>query len=493
MQRRYQMARVLMGISLLLLLVFVGLWLYRVYGEERRAIQGENGKIFAEIIRKVQDSLVNELYLSPDFTGDSLRIMIREQLPVPPPGGPPMRARMMLRSENADAGLSRKASDSTLRVMMFSRNQRDTLAIIRDKRISMPAWSPREMPGVLSGFMGIAAQRQGDTSFSSLTTLTALLLEETAQAYANPSYILRSAPDSIPIPPGDYSQMYLDIPTQTRFMVEIQQLNSLLLRRIWPEILFAILLVGVILGAFWQVSRTLQKQLVLDQLKNELFSNITHELKTPIATVSIALEAVQGMDTSGGGRVSQYLHIARSELDRLSSLVDRVLQLSWLEEAAPATREPTDLRVLLEQTLEALAPRISQTGATIHQALTTDPVVVMGDPVWLAAVWFNLLDNALKYTENAPVITVRIRTDDRWITCEVEDQGPGIPAAYQEKIFEKFFRVPADNIHTVKGHGLGLSQVAAIVHKYGGRLTLRSQPGAGSCFSIQWPRHHVTS
>lgn len=225
-------------------------------------------------------------------------------------------------------------------------------------------------------------------------------------------------------------------------------------------------------------------------MKNEFISNITHELKTPIATVHVAIEAMRNFNAlQHPERTKEYLDISASELQRLSLLVDKVLRLSMFENKEIELRkEPVDLHLLAAEIIAGMKLQFDKVQAAVQLTKEGNNFSVSADKVHISSVLYNLLDNALKYRNGTPYITVHLAEDATGVTITVSDNGIGIPAAYQEKVFDKFFRVPSFDHHNIKGYGLGLSYVHHIVEKHKGSISVTSTEGKGSSFIVKLPR-----
>lgn len=269
----------------------------------------------------------------------------------------------------------------------------------------------------------------------------------------------------------------------------------ILSRMLWPMAAGS-LLVGFTVLAFVVLYRNLQQHRRLTQYKNDFISNMAHELKTPISTIKVAVEALRHFDAlDDPKRTREYLDISALELHRLSMLVDRVLKLSLLEKKVVEFHVTVfDLRELVEEVMAEMRLPFEKAGAEVQLRgagqLTGDGgLKVRGDRVHLSSVISNLLDNALKYSKVAPAITVRVWREDGMVGMSVTDNGIGIPAAYQDRIFEKFFRAPSDDHHNIKGYGLGLNYVHDIVHIHRGSIAVESKEGKGSTFTIKLPAY----
>jgi two-component system phosphate regulon sensor histidine kinase PhoR len=234
------------------------------------------------------------------------------------------------------------------------------------------------------------------------------------------------------------------------------------------------------------------RQQRLAEIKNDFISNITHELKTPIATVGVAIEALKNFNAiDDPQRTREYLDISSNELQRLSLLVDKVLKLSMFEKKEIELKyETADLKDIVNEVVSSMRLQIEKYGADVS-VTSEDNTVLEGDRLHLLSVVFNLLDNALKYGKDEPVIRIELKEKETNVELNVIDNGIGIPSNYKDKIFEKFFRVPVGNTHNAKGYGLGLSYAAHVIKKHNGIISVDSQPGVGSTFTIVLPKTHA--
>lgn len=255
-----------------------------------------------------------------------------------------------------------------------------------------------------------------------------------------------------------------------------------------PYILVALSLMSILVIAFTVLLRNLRREYQLGKLKNDFISSMSHELRSPITTIGIALEALS-RDDYPPEQTKEFLKISKLELERLNLLVDRVLRLSMFEEREPNIYlESVDMSQVVLQVLDAVKLRTEKISADISLHLTTDASwMVHGDRLHLTSVVFNLIDNALKYVKGTPQIKITLSAKDQKVILQVADNGIGIPAEFQEKIFEKFFRVPAEMGVKANGHGLGLSYVAKVIQQHGGTIRVDSEQGQGSIFTIELP------
>ncbi|MDE3213686.1 MAG: HAMP domain-containing histidine kinase [Bacteroidota bacterium] len=256
----------------------------------------------------------------------------------------------------------------------------------------------------------------------------------------------------------------------------------------WP-FLFSVFLVGITIVSFLLLYKNLLRQRRLAEIKNEFISNITHELKTPIATVGVAIEALKNFNAiHDEQKTKEYLEISTDELKRLSFLVDKVLKLSMFERKELELKpENVNLKEVTQEVITSLRLQIENHHARVDLQ-SEGNLLLTADRMHLQSAIFNFLDNALKYSLPDPVINIHLSEKENQIEWTITDNGIGISPQYKDKIFEKFFRVPASDIHNAKGHGLGLSYVAQIIELHRGTILVDSRPGEGTTFIITLPK-----
>ena len=263
-----------------------------------------------------------------------------------------------------------------------------------------------------------------------------------------------------------------------------------LLKRISSPILFSIFLSALTILSFVLLFRNLKKQQRLAELKNDFISNITHELKTPIATVGVAIEALKNFNAiQNPERTKEYLDISSNELQRLNLLVDKVLKLSMFEKKEIELNfETINLKDLVDEVLASMRLLLDKKKAIVTLNHSGD-LTMSGDRLHLLSVIYNLADNAIKYSNDGALLKFSLEEKENNILLSIADNGIGIPDEYKSKVFEKFFRVPAGNIHNTKGYGLGLSYVAGVVKKHGGTIEVLNNEGGGTVFNITLPKN----
>lgn len=244
------------------------------------------------------------------------------------------------------------------------------------------------------------------------------------------------------------------------------------------------------------------KQKRLSEIKNDFINNMTHELKTPISTISLSSEVLLRADIiENPERLKNYAEIIYNENNRLKKQVERVLQMASLEkEEIQLNKKSLDLHEVIVDSVNTFKLSVEEKGGFIKMELNATDQIIFADEVHITNIIHNLLDNANKYSPGKPEIT--ITTSDRYppndlkrgfidqkgIMASVEDKGIGILKEDQNFIFDKFYRVPTGNLHDVKGFGLGLNYVKTMVTAHGGKVSVQSELGKGSRFYVFLPR-----
>jgi len=252
------------------------------------------------------------------------------------------------------------------------------------------------------------------------------------------------------------------------------------------------ILILILIITFYYSIKTILVQKKLSVVKNDFINNMTHELKTPISTIGLATEMLSDDSISTTDKQRKgYIAMIRDENKRLGTLVESVLQSAVIERGE-LTLKPEKLEVneLIQEVATNFEIQVNQRGGKVNLKLNAAFDFVNGDKVHLSNVIFNLLDNANKYSFDTPDITISTGNTTDKIIISITDKGIGISKDNQKKIFERLYRIPTGNVHNVKGFGLGLSYVKAVIEKHTGEVDLTSEPGKGSTFTISLPLYH---
>jgi two-component system phosphate regulon sensor histidine kinase PhoR len=289
-------------------------------------------------------------------------------------------------------------------------------------------------------------------------------------------YKVNIFPNSMYIQPRFLSLVF---PSKTNF-----NLNG-----IQVTLLSSIALIILIIAAFYFTISTIIKQKKLSEIKSDFINNMTHEFKTPISTISLAGEVLSDKTIEKSSEsVEKYLGIIKSENKRLAGLVENVLQAAVLDKGKMKFKiQECDIHQIISDVIQSLNLQIQNKGGLITTELKAQRYSLFADRMHMGNIIYNLIDNALKYSKENPRIRVSTDSSPTGISISVQDNGIGIRKEDQKKIFETFYRVPTGNIHNVKGFGLGLSYVKAVVEKHGGHIEVQSEPGNGSTFIVYLP------
>jgi two-component system phosphate regulon sensor histidine kinase PhoR len=228
------------------------------------------------------------------------------------------------------------------------------------------------------------------------------------------------------------------------------------------------------------------RQKKLADIKNDFINNMTHEFKTPISTISLAVEVMKDNEVKkDSSKMSRYLNIIQDENRRLGTQVEKVLQMALLDKGEVKLRlGEVDVHETIEQVLTNLSVQIEQKNGIVNLELEAENPAIEADEVHLTNIIYNLLDNANKYSPENPVITIRTENAGNALKISILDKGIGMTKEQITRIFERFYRVPTGNLHDVKGFGLGLSYVKKMVESHNGQIFVESKLGEGSKFEI---------
>ena len=254
-------------------------------------------------------------------------------------------------------------------------------------------------------------------------------------------------------------------------------------------IYMTLFLLLVIATMFIITLRTMAKQRTLDQMKSEFINNMTHEIKTPIATIGLACEMLSDDTVSQDAESRRnFIGIVADENHRMRVLVETILQSAKMSNKNFSIKpSEVDMNVIVEKVMQSFKLTLSNRNGRIETHLDAVPSVLTADELHLTNLVYNLVDNGIKYSSDAPHIVISTLLENDSFILKVQDHGIGISKADQKHVFEKFYRVSTGNVHNVKGFGIGLSYVAQVVQLHHGHITLDSEPGKGSTFTISLP------
>lgn len=265
--------------------------------------------------------------------------------------------------------------------------------------------------------------------------------------------------------------------------------RSFLISQLWRMLLISILLMIIVISSFSYTIYTILRQKKLSMMKNDFINNMTHEFKTPISTISLACEALNDKDVVKSETIfSSYLSMITEENKRLGKMAERILQSAILEQGRlTLNKEIIDIHEVITTAVKNIQLQVEKQSGVLTSDLNASSTMVFVDRVHMVNVIFNLLDNAKKYSEGKPEISIRTENTFSDIMITIQDKGIGISKKNQKRIFDKLYRVSTGNVHNVKGFGLGLSYVKAVIDQHGGTIDLESELGKGTRFIINLP------
>ncbi len=301
---------------------------------------------------------------------------------------------------------------------------------------------------------------------------------------------LEPSQDELKIEPESIQPFYF-ILTNTRLSIRLKDLTI----GQWAKRSFIVNLAAwsvmsiFLLAAIAMMLRTAAREMKLTQTKADFVSNVSHELRTPLASIRVLAELLNLGRVTEGNKVREYGGYIESEGRRLTQLINNILDFSRIESGKKGYNfEEADVKEVVDETLEAFSLQLKRYGFAVdYQAPKRSLPEVTLDPDAIALVLTNLLDNAIKYSKTEKRISIRLDHQDDFVTVAISDRGIGIPREEQEKIFDKFYRVSTGMVHDVKGSGLGLSLVKHIIEAHRGKITVESEQGKGSTFTLYLP------
>ncbi len=274
---------------------------------------------------------------------------------------------------------------------------------------------------------------------------------------------------------GNSPKLIVSFPDKNRFLVHSIQ---------WLLIL-SIVFTIIILLAFYMTIRTILQQKKISEIKNDFINNMTHELKTPIATISLATDA---MSRTISESASGFTKIIKQESERMHKHVEHILQMARIDKNEfQLSPEKFDITEFVQDVCDNQELRINEKGGILTVQPFNSQIYVNADRDHFANVLYNLIDNAIKYTTQEPQIDIKITKKDGFAFIVVRDKGIGMAKETQKHIFDKFYRASTGNVHNVKGFGLGLSYVKAVMQHHNGDVTVKSELQKGSEFTLKLP------
>ncbi len=274
-----------------------------------------------------------------------------------------------------------------------------------------------------------------------------------------------------------------------QLLTSFPQKKKFLFKEIIGITLLSIIFTLIIIIAYTNALNQLFKQRQISEIKTDFINNMTHEFKTPIATINLALDAIKNPKViDDKEKVFRYLQMIKDENKRMHAQVENVLRISKLDKKElDISKDPNNLNEIIEDAIEHVHLIIDDRQGSITTHFQANRTSVLLNDVHLTNVFVNILDNAIKYSPNQPVIDISTENINEFIIIKIKDQGSGMSKTAQKRVFEKFYREHTGDIHNVKGHGLGLAYVKRIIEDHNGQIFVESEKGKGSTFTIKLP------
>ncbi len=262
-----------------------------------------------------------------------------------------------------------------------------------------------------------------------------------------------------------------------------------LIKELWLIILGSFVLISILIIMVIYFIRTLVQQQRLGEIKSDFISNMTHEFKTPVANINLALDTLERQKQITDGQINRIKGIIREENQRLQQNIDIILETSMFEKKAiTLTFSDVNIHELLTGIIEPMEFELKEKRGEIKLNLQAGGIKLKADETHLSHAVYNLLDNAIKYTTANPIIEISTYNKSGYLIISINDNGIGIPVAFKDKIFDKFFRVGKGDQHDVKGFGLGLYYVKQVIDGHNGKITVKSKTDNGSRFDLWLPQ-----
>jgi len=274
-----------------------------------------------------------------------------------------------------------------------------------------------------------------------------------------------------------------------QLLVSFPQKKKFLLSDLIGITLLSIIFTLIIIIAYTSALNQLIRQRNISEIKTDFINNMTHEFKTPIATINLALDAIKNPKIIGDkDMVFKYLQMIKDENKRMHAQVENVLRISKLEKKElDISKESTNIQEVIEDAIEHVHLILEDREGTISKHFTAERTIVLLNEVHFINVIVNILENAIKYSPNVPRIDIFTENIKEFLIIKIKDNGIGMSKVAQKRVFEKFYREHTGDLHDVKGHGLGLAYVKKIIDDHNGQIYVESEKGKGSTFIIKLP------
>jgi len=289
----------------------------------------------------------------------------------------------------------------------------------------------------------------------------------------------------IQIPNGSFAE---GLAPQELLVIVVPNVNNIIWKQMYWMVAGAVIFTCIIFAAFFITLRALFNQKKLSEIKSDFINNMTHEFKTPLATISLAVDALKNEKViNDRAKMDYFSGIIKDENKRMNKQVETILQAALLDKQEIQLNEkPVHAHELIHAAINNIQLPLAEKNGKLEIQLNATNDLIMGDEVHIINIINNLLDNAIKYSREHLLIKLSTQNFNSHFLIKIEDNGIGMNKETLNRIFEKFYRAHTGNIHNVKGFGLGLSYVKSIVDAHKGKIKAESTIGKGSCFTIDF-------
>ncbi|WP_124636248.1 sensor histidine kinase KdpD [Taibaiella sp. KBW10] len=475
---KLKLIRWLMLASEILLLLFLCTWIVNQYKEAETRLSKDVATIFTKVENKIADSLLN----------NEITILLQDN----PVGSDTLQFKIAARDTGLIAG---QAGHKALNLstdpsfVAHATTKRDRVTSVHTYRIAKNAKPLPDNPEDTRKVLRLALQQiVNDIDLDTLRTKTdTSLLRKTfttavQQHWPNIGVHWHAA--------GPNSSSFSYKPKEVSPSLNLTGYQLYIVKAIASQTAFGLVLLLLTSLAFILAYRNAKQQTLFSQQKDHFISNISHELKTPVATTKVAIEALSMYDAlEDPQRSKRYLRMAGWEINRLELMISKIMDtMQAANGVLTLAQKPLMLPALVLEITHSLQQVFIEQAIQLQWDIEEESLWVMADHTHLTGALYNLIDNAIKYGNN--LIKISIQRQDGRVCFTIADNGPGIPSAYQSRVFEQFVRIPQGDIHNVKGYGLGLSYAQYVVAAHKGSLKLKQVPGWGAVFCISLPELH---
>lgn len=488
MRRRLRWLTIIAGVTLLSMVGLQLFWLRATYKEQERTFfaDAENAlftTVLTEAVNKVskQDVLLEKIFQKISLP--AILSAAEQQTNIQAPDIVAATSKVHLKLSLPDSLLADTTELKQLLVDLKKRNGKGTIEL-NDSLLEKAFFQKDDDLNVLKGSYAKNLSAKGYWPKIEVAILDSV--GKIMQASCDPSLFRQ-----IKAKTSTREIMSMTGPAENVLQFAFPDLNILLLKRMGTILTISSLLIIFCLSSSTYLMILFFRQKRIAEIRNDFMNNMTHELKTPISSVSVAIELMHDAGIRGASdAMLDYMQIAQGELNRLTMLVEKVLKIAAFEKGEiHIFKENFAADSWVQQVYNSFKPIFETGGVVCNIEVKPASLTIHADKTHLTNVLHNLIDNAIKYNDKSQLLlSLIVQNTDTETYIMVKDNGMGISAADQSKVFDKFYRVPHGNLHEIKGYGLGLSYVWEIVRLHQGQVRIESVPGQGSTFIITLPK-----